>query len=436
MKYAIITTGSRGDVQPFVALALGLKKAGKDVVLVASENFREFVEGFGIVYRPIAGDSESLINSPAALKLLEGGNVFKFFYHLQKVSGEMAAQSNRDILEACRDADYLVANVLTLPVVFSIAERYHKPIAVVFLSLPPIPTREFPFQAVGIKGHPWLNRLSYRLLGLSYAMIHKKVDAFRHDIGLPSANVLQACLRSDMLAIVAESGVLLQRPADWPSTAHVTGFFYLAPEDRVAPGVENAPVELTGKAPVGLVDETPEGLETWLTKGEKPVYIGFGSIPVPDRQRFVRALSGVLARHRVVLNAGWSRFDELPVHSDLFVTKYSNHDWLLPRCSVAVIHGGIGTVGAVLRSGIPAVILSVLADQPVNGKIIEREGLGAHIPFKRLTPEKLLQTIDAINTPETIQRCRAAAAIVNSEDGVGKAVQLLTRSSAGDEGRG
>ena len=216
-------------MQPFIALALGLKKAGKEVVLVASENF-----------------------------------------------------------------NYLVANVLTLPIVFSIAERYHKPIAVVFLSLPPIPTREFIFQAVGIKGHPWINRLSYRLLGLSYAMIRKQVNAFRKEIGLPSENGLQACLRSNMLAIVAESRVLLQRPADWPPNAHVT------------------------------------------------------------------------------------------------------------------------------------IIVSVLADQPVNGKIIERKGLGVHIPFKRLTPERLVQAIGAVKTPETIERCRAAAQAVNSEDGVRKAVELIT----------
>jgi len=407
VKYAIITTGSRGDVQPFVALALGLIKAGKEVVLVASENFREFVEGFGIPYLPVTGDSERIINSPAALKLLEGGSVFKFFYHLQKVSGESAGQSNRDILEASKNADHLIANVLTLPVVFSIAEKFQKKIAVVFLSLPPIPTREFPFQAVGIKGHPWINRLSYRLLGLSYAMIRRQVDAFRKDIGLPPGNVLRACLRSDMLAIVAESAVLLQRPADWPPNAHVTGFLYLPPSRR----------ELDG---------APEGLEDWLTRGEKPVYIGFGSIPVPDRQRFGSVLDAVLTRHRVLLNAGWTRFGDLPDHPGLFVTKYSNHDWLLPRCSVAVIHGGIGTVGAVLRSGIPAIVVSVLADQPVNGKIIESKGLGAHIPFKQLTPEKLLRAIGAVQTPETIERCRAAAEMVNNEDGVGKAVELLT----------
>jgi len=410
VKYAIITTGSRGDVQPFIALALALMRSGKEVVLVASENFKEFVEGFGVSFRPVAGDSEQLINSPAALKLLEGGNVFKFFYHLQKVAGESAVRSNRDILEACKDADYLVANVLTLPIVYSIAEKYHKKVAVVFLSVPPIPTREFPFQAVGVRGHPWLNRLSYRLLGLSYAMIRKKVDDFRKEIGLPAANVLQSCLRSDLLAIVAESRVLLQRPADWPSNAHVTGFFYLPQDLRAAHGG----------------DEAPEGLEDWLARGDKPVYMGFGSIPVPDRQRFIRALEGVLTRHRVVLNAGWTRFDELPAHPGLFVTKYSNHDWLLPRCGVAVIHGGIGTVGAVLRSGIPSVIVSVLADQPVNGKIIEKSGLGAHIPFKRLTPERLVAALQAVNTAAVVERCRAAAVIVNNEDGVAKAIELIT----------
>ena len=84
MRYGIITTGSRGDVQPFIALALGLMQKGHDVAMVASENFREFVEGFGVQFMPVTGNSEQIINSPVALKLLEGGSVFKFFYHLQK----------------------------------------------------------------------------------------------------------------------------------------------------------------------------------------------------------------------------------------------------------------------------------------------------------------------------------------------------------------
>lgn len=84
MTYGIITTGSRGDVQPFVALALAMMEKGHDVTLVASENFRDFAEGSGVRFMPVTGNSEQIINSPGALKLLEGGSVFKFFLSFAK----------------------------------------------------------------------------------------------------------------------------------------------------------------------------------------------------------------------------------------------------------------------------------------------------------------------------------------------------------------
>ncbi|HEY8970813.1 MAG TPA: glycosyltransferase, partial [Puia sp.] len=301
MRYGIITTGSRGDVQPFIALALGLMQKGHDVTMVASENFRDFVEGFGVQFMPVTGNSEQIINSPAALKLLEGGSVFKFFYHLQKATAQSADRGNQDILEACRHFDFLIVSVLPLPVVYSIAEKYHKKCAAVFLSLPPIPTREFPFQAIGTKGHPWINRLSYRLLGLGYLMISKQINKFRKEIGLPPANVMKACLRSGMLAITALSPQLVTQPGDWPSNAHITGFFYLPPSARQ------------------MQKEVPEELEDWLAKGDKPVYIGFGSIPIPDQAKLYQALEGLLAEKRVVLGAGWSMLEDLPVHPNLFV---------------------------------------------------------------------------------------------------------------------
>jgi sterol 3beta-glucosyltransferase len=409
MKYGIITSGSRGDVQPFIALALALMEKGHEVTVVAPENFREFVEGFGVSYWPVTGDTEHLINSPTALKILEGGSIFKFFYHLQKVSAQTADQSNRDILAACSHFDYLIVSVLPLPVVYSIAEKYHKKCAVVFLSVPPIPTREFPFQVFGAKGHVWFNRLSYRLTGLAYAMISKKLNQFRKEIGLPPANVMKALLQADLLAITAISQLLIKQPADWPPQAHVTGFFFLPPTARERPGV----------------NERPEGLEEWLAKGNKPVYIGFGSIPIPDKTKFLRTLEAVLTKKRVVLGAGWSVLDGLPVHPDLFAVKYVDHDWLLPRCSAIIIHGGIGTVGAALRSGTPLIVVSILADQPINGKMIEQKKLGRHIPFKELSPETLLEAIDATADPVITANCRTAAATIKAENGLKKAVHLI-----------
>jgi sterol 3beta-glucosyltransferase len=382
---------------------------GHQVTIVTNENFRAFVESFGVPYLPITGDTEKIINSPDALKLLEGGSIFKFFYHIQKVSAETADQSNRDILQACANFDQLITSVLPLPLVYSIAEKQGKKLAVVFLSVPPVPTKEFPFQVFGTKGHPWFNRLSYQLTGLAYLMIRKKMNEFRKEIGLPPTNVMKALLKSNTLAITAISQLLLPQPKDWPSNAHVTGFLFLPPATREKPGQT----------------EIPDGLEAWLAKGDIPVYMGFGSIPIPDQAKLILALRGVLVKKRVILAAGWSTLNNLPDHPHLFVVKYVNHGWLLPRCSAAIIHGGIGTIAAVLRSGKPAIVVSILADQPVNGKMIEQKNLGFHIPFKQLSPEKLLQAIHAAQDHVIIENCMAAAATIKAEDGVGRTARLM-----------
>ena len=409
MNYGIITTGSRGDVQPFIALALGLMRRGHDVTLVASENFKDFAAGFGVPFLPISGDSETTINSPEALRLLEGGNVFKFIYHLVKIGELTATQANRDILRACEHFDGLIVSVLPLSIVYSIAEKYHKPCAVVFLSLPPIPTREFAYQVLNVPIPSWLNKLSYRLIRLAYRMTSKQINEFRKEIGLPAANMLKIFERSNMLAIVAESQELVKQPADWPPTAHVSGFFYLPPAARAA----------------HAWDTPPEGLEPWLDSGDPPIYIGFGSIPIPNPAQFYAALKGILASKRVVLSKGWSVLADLPTHPNLYVAKYFDHDMLLPRCSVAVIHGGIGTIGAVLKSGIPIIVVSILADQPINGKLIEQRKLGFHIPFKKLTAERLLHAVEAARSPAILDNCRNTAARIRTEDGVEKAVGLL-----------
>lgn len=414
MTYGIITTGSRGDVQPFVALALALKERGHDVSIVTNENFKGFVEDFGIPFFPIIVDTETTINSPEALRLLEGGNVFKFIYHLLKIGEKTAAQANRDILRACEHFDYLIVSVLPLSIVYSIAEKYRKRCAVVFLSLPPIPTREFPYEALPFKVPSWLNKLTYRMLHVAYRMSSKQINEFRQEIGLPPKNVLKAILKTDTLAILAESREVVKRPADWPPNAHISGFFYLPPTARADQSW----------------DVEPEGLESWLHAGEPPVYIGFGSIPIPNHEQFYQALQGVLAKRRVVLSKGWSVLDRLPSHPNLFVAKYFDHDKLLPRCSVAVIHGGIGTVAAVLKSGIPIIIVSILADQPINGKLIEQRRLGFHIPFKQLSAEKLLHAIDATRNPTILENCRDTAARIREEDGIGTAARLIEQDAA------
>ncbi len=99
----------------------------------------------------------------------------------------------------------------------------------------------------------------------------------------------------------------------------------------------------------------------------------------------------------------------------------------MPRCCTAIIHGGIGTISAALRAGTPIIVVSILADQPVNGKMIEQKKLGCHLPFKKLSPENLLRAINAAEDQQIKSNCRTTAAVIRSEDGVGNAVGLLEK---------
>lgn len=413
MKYGIITTGSRGDVQPFVSLALGLMRQGHDVTILAPQNFKDFVEGFNVKCIPLTGNTEEIIQSPQALKLLRGGNILKFFYHLQKVAKKSVTQSNLDILEGCKEMDCLISSVLPFPIVYSIGEKYHKKCAVVFLSMPGIPTKEFPHPFFSSFNFSWFNKFSYKVVLLGWLMIKERTNKFRETLNLPLNNIWNSYLNSNTLTLFPMSKELITQPKDWPSNTHVTGFFNLPEKMRDG----------------HIMDKLPHGFKEWLSNGETPIYIGFGSIPIPDPVLFCKVLNDLLAtpNTRIIFCTGWSVIPNLPSNPKLFVAKYINHDWLLPKCSTAIIHGGIGTICTVMRSKIPMIVLSVLADQPHNGKLIADKNIGVHIPFKELTTKKLLHAITITQSRLMIEKCIEAGNKVNNEDGVGYAVELIEK---------
>ncbi len=411
MKYGIITTGSRGDVQPFIALSLGLQERGYSVVLMAPENFKDWIESLGIPFIPLAGNVEEIIQSPQALHLLKGGNVLRFFYHLQKIAVKTSVQANLIMLENAEGIDFFISSILPFPIVYSIAEKFKKPCAGIFLSMPGTPTQEFPHPVFGSFNHRWFNRFSYQVMELGWWMIKKRVNIFRKRIGLPETKHWKKYISDNPLIVYPMSRQLLTQPKDWPSNTHVTGFLQLPTQNRAHHSMDNA----------------PEALTDWLRSGHKPFYIGLGSIPIPDTKLFCKVLIDLLQNKecRIVFCTGWSLLPVIPKHPNLFVCQYSNHNWLLPKCKAAIIHGGIGTIGAVLKSKIPAIILSVLADQPHNGALIARKGLGFHIPFRKLTSEKLWKAMEATQNPQMIAKICAMADQLDLEDGTPEVIELI-----------
>src|SRR5574343_345980 len=159
----------------------------------------------------------------------------------------------------------------------------------------------------------------------------------------------------------------IPQPDDWAPHHRITGFI-------------NAGFK---KQPGFTYDAMPDGLSDWLMKGERPVYIGFGSNAIGDKE-FIRNLVSELLQHtseRYLFCTGWSGIDGLPVQDRLFVTKYVDHEQVLPYCKLGVFHGGAGTLATMMRHDLPVVIVSFYTDQPTWGKIVTRKGLGAHVPF-------------------------------------------------------
>ncbi len=268
--------------------------------------------------------------------------------------------------------------------------------------------------------NPQYNLLSHRLIRFLYWQFNKKdVNEFRRSIGLATLkrSVFDKISSERILNLYAFSPGLLSRPMDWDSNTDITGFLTLPPRKRET----------------HAIDQTPDGLQEWLNKGEKPVYIGFGSIPVPDPELFTKILHELIyqAGLRVIFCSGWSDIRDLPDHPNLFIVKYVNHEWLFPQCKVAVIHGGVGTVAATLRAKIPPVIVSVFGDQPWWGKLIEQKKLGIHLPFKKLTTLRLAKSIEKAQTPAIQKNALEMGEQINKEDGLKKAMEAIEHYFAG-----
>ena len=206
----------------------------------------------------------------------------------------------------------------------------------------------------------------------------------------------------------AYSQHVLPRPGDWPSHAHVTGYWFL---DR----------------PDGW--EPPQALVDFLDARPPPVYVGLGSMAGRNPGRLTELFLAALRQsgQRAVLLSGWAGLGSADLGDDVFVVDDVPHDWLFPRVSAVVHHGGAGTTAAGLHAGKPTVILPFFADQPFWGRIVHQRGIGPRpIPQQRLSVENLADAIRrAATDPLMAELARKLGANIRAEDGVARAVTLL-----------
>ncbi len=418
MNIGIFTYGTRGDVQPYIALALGLIDKGHSVMIAAPENFKELVEGFGLAFHPLYGDAEEKMNSAEGQSVLKAENTIKLMKYFFKVLREAKEPLRKSYIEGFDKADFIIANAATLPITSSIAEKQNKKLAITYFMPPVVPTTEFPLGDFDFLNFTWYNKLTYKLAHLFFwKFVKAETNEFRQELGLPilKENLINYIGKQKPLDLYCLSPSLIRQPKDWDDNHKITGFLTV-PEQKAAGSLEN-----------------PTGLNEWLLKGDKPIYIGFGSNGVGNTEKFISVINSILSEtnERILFCTGWAVFNDLPVHENLFVAKYVNHQAVLPKCKAGIFHGGAGTLAAMLRHGLPVIIISFYTDQPTWGKIVERMKLGVHIPVKKLNAQKLILAITKVQTSEVRNNVAIMSRQIRNENGLENAVIELEMYFAG-----
>ncbi|HEY2583107.1 MAG TPA: glycosyltransferase [Mucilaginibacter sp.] len=406
MKIGIFTYGTRGDVQPYIALALELIKNGHKIILAAPENFKDFVESYGIEFHSLYGNAEEGMNSPKGQSVLKTENTIKLAKYFFKVLYSIRVPLRASYIEGVNKVDFIIANTATLPIVSAIAEKQNKRMALTYFMPPVIATREFPLGDFDFLNFPLYNKLTYKIAHLFFwKFLKKEINEFRQELGLPvlTESIVEHIDKQKLLDLYCVSPSLIPQPKDWDGNHKITGFLTIPTNKR-----EQTSVELT----------------QWLAEGGKPVYIGFGSNGVGNTEKFVNIVKQILDKtnERILFCTGWALYADLPQHKNMFVTKYVNHEDILPKCKVGIFHGGAGTLAAMLRNNLPVIIISFYTDQPTWGKIVQKMNLGVHIPVKKLNASKMIDAIKTVQSEDIKQAIFNMGAKIRNENGVENAV--------------
>jgi sterol 3beta-glucosyltransferase len=415
MRALLLTVGSQGDVQPYVALASRLRGAGHDVVLAAPAGYQGLAQELTGTFVPLDLDMTEVGRA------VDGKHGVRHMLAFTRAMGRQAEKILPQLTDLARGGADVVVHHPVLPLGQHLAEMLQVP-AVVASPLPAlVPTREFlspAWPATNVKLPEILNRPSYRAARyLTGAWCRKDVDRWRASgLGLDNSKKK----RHDPLAAEAEaqdvtvlhsfSAHVLPRPADWPATAHITGYWFMPRAADWTP---------------------PRRLAEFLDAGQPPVYLGFGSMPIADPARLADAIvtatreTGV----RIVL---FSLDPAIRRHlgqqtQNITAIRQAPHHWLFPRMSAVVHHGGAGTTGAAVRAGAPQIIWPFGIDQHFWADRMAALGVAVPAqPVQQLNGKTLASAIDhATNDPGIREAATKLADRVQAEDGTGAALAQL-----------
>lgn len=418
MRITILALGSRGDVQPYIPLGKGLQAAGHSVRIATFKAFAPLVLTAGLDFFPLQGDARELLNTAMSAGLLDGRtNVFSYIQAIRKSYASLAETlvvdlSNHDL----RDSELILNQLPAYIFGGDLAEFLDIPWAIVSV-IPLVRTSSqpmfgFPRQLSPLPG---FNALTYRIgEQLVWAMFGRAINRWRTGIlGLPKRRAFgdfSSVFRSKIPVLNGFSAHVVPRPSDWGKQVHITGWWH----------------------PTDLDWKPSDRLRSFLEEGEKPVFLGFGSIPVGNPEQITSILVEAVRRTgvRAIIHAGWAGLgDDLP--EEFLSIDYAPYDWLFDRMAAVVHHGGSGTSGLAFRSGVPSLVVPFGFDQFYWGDRGEELGVSPELlSFKDLNVDDLATRIHTAVTDKSMaEQAELLGKKLRAEDGVAIAVEIINQFS-------
>jgi UDP:flavonoid glycosyltransferase YjiC (YdhE family) len=398
MRIAIPTIGSRGDVQPFIALVQGLTRAGHSVTLASHPVMKPLVESYGVTFLPIGPDID-LARKVAAIRRNSRSTVAGLVRGM-RFSFDMLQRSHEDILALCGEADLVV-----VPAQSAAGRNEADQLGLPYLSVTFMPWA-IPWDD---PQRPLLKRAAYGTIdGLVSLLTTRPLNRIRMKQGLPPVG--REGFASSRLNLVPVSPAVYEPNPLWEPQHRIVGYWFA--ED-----------------PAGWVP--PAGLLAFLDAGPPPVLISLGAMSLgeDDAKEVAGLFVGAVQRAGVrAIIQGWEAgIEQLRLPPVVHAAGSLPHSWLLPRCAAVVHHGGFGTTAASLRAGIPAQVIPHVADQFFWAKIVHELGAGPRpIRRARLSTGELAASLEALMQDDNL---RAAASSlgqrIRAESGIDNAVREI-----------
>ena len=365
MHIAVLTGGSRGDVQPYVALGVGLQRAGHQVRVPAPECFRSLITEAGLQFMPSGAlDPQAFLHLPEVQalrqKVLRPTTALSTIWPILRIGQRYFADLLDAYWRASEDADALVSSIWYFGL--DCAEKRGIPHIYAPYQAMVTPTRAFPsslMSPLGLRLDTSLNRLTYYLMYLVFwPTFRTTLKNWRRRMGLAPHSISSYWRWGQAQTTVCGfSPSVLPAPTDWLPHQHVTGYWFL-----------DEPTDW----------QPPAGLVRFLESGPAPVCVGFGSMGDDESAHMTRVILEALdlSDQRGVLLSGYGGLGALSLPDTVFHLDEVPHSWLFPKTAAVVHHGGMGTTAAGLRAGVPTVIAPFGVDQPFWARGSDPSGCG------------------------------------------------------------